>query len=314
MPLRDLRVVGSDAPRGARGKSPQRSFEARPRSAARRPQGRRPVDQEYLSDVVAELSAELGGAEKRRMAPEEVLASLTRLRLRHGVRVADVQALTKRQPDGKLTFAEFRRLVRDVGAWKSVETKRNEAFFEAFRVETGRPAGEPRGEVGLRIPDELAQQAFGLVDVSQSHKVSWSELWQALTPSHRDVLMELNLLRKRRRRSISELVRPYDQNADDRLTCGEFHRFLDANGFDLSDQEVRALVKFMDLDGDRHLSCRELQTALDRLGGGRERGGLFKSSFERYRRHSRHTLHLFRVSCVCVCVSVGGCVRTTLSV
>ena len=122
--------------------------------------------------------------------------------------------------------------------------------------------------MGLRISDDLAQQAFGLVDVGENHKVSWSELWQALTPTHRDVLMELELLRKRRRRGIAELLRPYDQNADDRLTCGEFHRFLDANGFDLSDQEVRALVKSMDLDGDRHLSCMELQTALERFRGG----------------------------------------------
>ena len=116
-------MVGSDAPRASRGKSPSRSFEARPRSAARRSSSsQRPVDQEYLSDVMQELKAELGGRERRHMAPEEVLKSLTRLRLRHGVRVADVQALTKLQPDGKLTFKEFRRLLRDVGGLRSLET------------------------------------------------------------------------------------------------------------------------------------------------------------------------------------------------
>ena len=48
------------------------------------------------------------------LTPEKVLANLRRLRLRSGVRVHDVQDLTRQQRDGKLTVAEFRSLLHEV--------------------------------------------------------------------------------------------------------------------------------------------------------------------------------------------------------
>ena len=70
---------------------------------------------EYLPDVLEELYADLGEPQQQRrpMTPETVLANLKRMRLRHGIRVSDVQELTNRQPDGRLTIAEFRQLLHE---------------------------------------------------------------------------------------------------------------------------------------------------------------------------------------------------------
>lgn len=74
------------------------------------------VQRDYLPEVIQGLLAEHQEPERRRPAftPEKVLANLRRLRLRSGVRVRDVQDLTRHQRDGKLTVAEFRSLLREV--------------------------------------------------------------------------------------------------------------------------------------------------------------------------------------------------------
>ena len=79
------------------------------------------VQSEYLPDVISELlndHQERVAERSTIVTPQKVLANLRRLRLRCGVRVADVQDLTRLQPDGKVTVAEFRRLLHEVGiAW-----------------------------------------------------------------------------------------------------------------------------------------------------------------------------------------------------
>ena len=74
------------------------------------------AQRDYLPEVIQSLLAEHQEPERRRPAftPEKVLANLRRLRLRSGVRVRDVQDLTRHQRDGKLTVAEFRSLLREV--------------------------------------------------------------------------------------------------------------------------------------------------------------------------------------------------------
>ena len=75
------------------------------------------VQRDYLPEVIQGLLAEHQETERRRPAaltPEKVLANLRRLRLRSGVRVHDIQDLTRQQRDGKLTVAEFRSLLREV--------------------------------------------------------------------------------------------------------------------------------------------------------------------------------------------------------
>ena len=74
------------------------------------------AQRDYLPEMVQRLLPENQEPERRRPAftPEKVLANLRRLRLRSGVRVRDVQDLTRHQRDGKLTVAEFRSLLREV--------------------------------------------------------------------------------------------------------------------------------------------------------------------------------------------------------
>ena len=76
------------------------------------------VQRDYLPEVIQGLLAEHQEPERRRptpaLTPEKVLANLRRLRLRSGVRVHDVQDLTRQQRDGKLTVAEFRSLLHEV--------------------------------------------------------------------------------------------------------------------------------------------------------------------------------------------------------
>jgi len=168
------------------------------------------------------------------VTPQKVLANLRRLRLRCGVRVADVQDLTRLQPDGKVTVAEFRRLLH---------------------------------EVGMKVDDDLAQQAFAEVDKARHHKISWAELWAAMAPTPTDVLRELRVAKNKKRVTVAELIQPYDSNADNVLTAGEFHRCLDALGFDLDDGEVRNVLRQFDREKSRQVSARDLEYALDQLGG-----------------------------------------------
>ena len=75
------------------------------------------AQRDYLPEMVQTLLPEnQEHPERRRPAftPEKVLANLPRLRLRSGVRVRDIQDLTRHQRDGKLTVAEFRSLLREV--------------------------------------------------------------------------------------------------------------------------------------------------------------------------------------------------------
>ena len=75
------------------------------------------AQRDYLPEMVQRLLPEnQEHPERRRPAftPEKVLANLRRLRLRSGVRVRDIQDLTRHQRDGKLTVAEFRSLLREV--------------------------------------------------------------------------------------------------------------------------------------------------------------------------------------------------------
>lgn len=81
---------------------------------------------EYLPDVVHVVFADLRESEQPddlHVAPEIILANLKRLRLRHGIRVTDVQDLTKSQPDGKLTIAEFRLLLHKARLWRIPASK-----------------------------------------------------------------------------------------------------------------------------------------------------------------------------------------------
>ncbi|CAL1127583.1 unnamed protein product [Cladocopium goreaui] len=173
--------------------------------------------------------------ERRRPAftPEKVLANLRRLRLRSGVRVRDIQDLTHHQRDGKLTVAEFRSLLR---------------------------------EVGIKVDDALAQETFARVDRGGHHKISWAELWAAMAPTPSDVLKELRVAMHKKRMTVAEQIRPYDSNVDYVLTEGEFHRLLDGLGFQLDDAEVRHILHLIDLDGNRTISCKELEYALELRG------------------------------------------------
>ena len=119
----------------------------------------------------------------------------------------------------------------------------------------------------MKVDDGLVQQAFAEVDKDRNHKITWLELWSALAPTPMDVLRELRFVKNKRRLTVSELIRPYDSNADDLLTAGEFHRMLDGLGFDLDDGEVRDLVRQIDLDGTRQVSRKDLEHALDHWGG-----------------------------------------------
>ena len=75
------------------------------------------AQRDYLPEMVHRLLPENHEHPERRrpaFTPEKVLANLRRLRLRSGVRVRDIQDLTRHQRDGKLTVAEFRSLLREV--------------------------------------------------------------------------------------------------------------------------------------------------------------------------------------------------------
>ena len=74
----------------------------------------------------------------------------------------------------------------------------------------------------------------------------------------------------KKRITVAELIQPYDSNVDHILTAGEFHRLLDGLGFQLDDAEVRHLLHLIDLDGNRTISCKELEYALGLRGGNRD--------------------------------------------
>ena len=122
-------------------------------------------------------------------------------------------------------------------------------------------------QVGMKVDDDLAQQAFAEVDKARHHKISWAELWAAMAPTPTDVLRELRVAKNKKRVTVAELIQPYDSNADNVLTAGEFHRCLDALGFDLDDGEVRNVLRQFDREKSRQVSARDLEYALDQLGG-----------------------------------------------
>ncbi|CAJ1360947.1 unnamed protein product [Effrenium voratum] len=248
------RVCGrrrSEAGRDQRGRSPGRP--AAPK-APQAPQAPEPESQEsqaalhgqsgYLPDVLQEIMTDFGQQDLRASRsgtlapgprlPDEVLARLRRLRLQRGLRIADVQALGDLNRDNKLTVAELRHLL---------------------------------AEVGLTVDDELLVQVFNLMDHNGNGKISWSELWNAMTPSASEVLAELRVAIVRRHISVPELIRKHDANADDVLTPGEFHRLLDGLGFDLDDATVRDVVRQIDLDGSKQVTRRSLEQALAELSG-----------------------------------------------
>lgn len=125
-------------------------------------------------------------------------------------------------------------------------------------------------KVGIKVDDALAQETFARVDRGGHHKISWAELWAAMAPTPSDVLKELRVAMHKKRMTVAELIRPYDSNVDYVLTEGEFHRLLDGLGFQLDDAEVRHILHLIDLDGNRTISCKELEYALELRGGNRD--------------------------------------------
>lgn len=123
-------------------------------------------------------------------------------------------------------------------------------------------------QVGIKVDDELVQDTFAVLDKCGHHKISWAELWAAMAPTPTDVLRELRVAKNKKRLTVAEMIQPYDSNADKILTPGEFHKLLDGFGFDLDDSEVRYILHQIDLDGNRQVSCKDLEYALDQLGGG----------------------------------------------
>jgi Ca2+-binding EF-hand superfamily protein len=131
-------------------------------------------------------------------------------------------------------------------------------------------ATSPALKVGIKVDDALAQETFARVDRGGHHKISWAELWAAMAPTPSDVLKELRVAMHKKRMTVAELIRPYDSNVDYVLTEGEFHRLLDGLGFQLDDAEVRHILHLIDLDGNRTISCKELEYALELRGGNRD--------------------------------------------
>jgi len=138
-------------------------------------------------------------------------------------------------------------------------------------------------KVGIKVDDALAQETFARLDRGGHHKISWAELWAAMAPTPSDVLKELRVAIHKKRMTVAELIQPYDSNADHILTAGEFHRLLDGLGFELDDAEVRHILHQIDLDGTRTISCKELEYALDQLGGGRMIDGVLGYCRDRLR-------------------------------
>ena len=138
-------------------------------------------------------------------------------------------------------------------------------------------------KVGIKVDDALAQETFARLDRGGHHKISWAELWAAMAPTPSDVLKELRVAIHKKRMTVAELIQPYDSNADHILTAGEFHRLLDGLGFELDDAEVRHIRHQIDLDGTRTISCKELEYALDQLGGGRMIDGVLGCFRDRLR-------------------------------
>ena len=131
-------------------------------------------------------------------------------------------------------------------------------------------ATSPALKVGIKVDDTLAQETFARVDRGGHHKISWAELWADMAPTPSDVLKELRVAMHKKRMTVAELIRPYDSNVDYVLTEGEFHRLLDGLGFQLDDAEVRHILHLIDLDGNRTISCKELEYALELRGGNRD--------------------------------------------
>ena len=123
------------------------------------------------------------------------------------------------------------------------------------------------------MDDELAQDTFAQVDRGGHHKISWAELWAAMAPTPSDILKELRVAMNKKRLTVTELIQPYDSNADHVLTPGEFHKMLDGLGFELDEGEVRHLLHQIDLDGNRQISRKELEHALDQIGGMQKQNG-----------------------------------------
>ena len=177
----------------------------------------------------------------------DVLQALQTIREKRKISVERLIEMFDSDGDGKLTFAEFQRLLSALSL--DVEDDTAKRVFARLDLD-----GD--GQLSLRTLNALQSESGpGPDKPAQLHSVA-------------DVLQALQTIREKRKISVERLIEMFDSDGDSKLTFAEFQRLLSALSLDVEDDTAKRVFARLDLDGDGQLSLRTLNALQSESGPG----------------------------------------------